>query len=112
MDVCIESRPARRRASNLRHLAERLRAADRWPSRAIDACAAILQSAAWFRTQAWSPTRPWRISAECARPRQLKHDPEKWEPVSRLREALNSCLRLRLLLRRAKAGRKRSCANK
>jgi hypothetical protein len=37
----------------------------------------------------------------------LAHDPEKWTPVSRLREASFG-----LMLRRAKAGRKRSCAKK
>src|SRR5437762_2261217 len=93
MDVCIEPGSARRRTSDLRHLAEQLRAADWWPNRAIDpfgACAAILRFATCFRTQAWTPARSCRAGAECAcsRRRQLKHDPEKWEPVSRLREAL------------------------
>jgi hypothetical protein len=64
-------------------LAKRLRAADRWPNRAIDpfgACTAILQSASCFRTQAWTPARPCCAGAECAGSRrQLKHDPEKWE---------------------------------
>jgi hypothetical protein len=37
---------------------------------------------------------------------QKSNDPEKWEPVSRLRAALSNRLHFRLMLRRAKAGRK------
>jgi hypothetical protein len=37
----------------------------------------------------------------------LEHDPEKWKPVSRLREAFSNYLRLRLMLWRAKAGPKK-----
>jgi hypothetical protein len=37
---------------------------------------------------------------------QKSNDPEKWEPVSRLRAALRNRWRFRLMLRRAKAGRK------
>jgi hypothetical protein len=61
-----------------------LRAANRRHNRAIapfGACAAFLQSATCFRTQAWTYARPYRAGAECAcsRCRQLKHDPEKWK---------------------------------
>jgi hypothetical protein len=34
------------------------------------------------------------------------NDPEKWEPVSRLRAALSNRLHFRLMLLRAKTGRK------
>jgi hypothetical protein len=40
----------------------------------------------------------------------LEHDPEKWVPVSRLREAVALFVIL-AMLRRAKAGPKRSCSN-
>ena len=45
------------------------------------------------------------------RGRRLEHDPEKWIPVSRLREAQQRGRHFRFTLWRTKAGRKGSCSN-